>query len=62
MSDPLIEIVEFAGKACGTIAKDLAEVSTPLGEAFRRGWRQAWAHQPESAPEASGTEPAAKPS
>lgn len=60
MSDPLSEIFEFAGKACGTIAKDLAEVSTPLGEAFRRGWRQAWTQKPESAPEAAGAEPAAK--
>ena len=46
MSDPLIEIAEFTGKACGTIAKDLAEVSKPLAEAFRRGWHEAMAERP----------------
>jgi len=46
MSDPLEEIFEFAGKAAGTIARDLEDVSKPLGEAFRRGWRQAWAEKP----------------
>ncbi len=42
MSDPFIEISEFTGRACGTIARDLADISQPLAEAFRRGWRSAW--------------------
>ena len=46
MSDPLEEIFEFAGKAAGTIARDLEDVSKPLGQAFRRGWRRAWAEKP----------------
>jgi hypothetical protein len=46
MSDAVKEIFEFAGKACGTIVKDLADISQPLTEAFRRGWRQAIADQP----------------
>ena len=53
MSDPLEEIFEFAGKAAGTIARDLEDVSRPLGQAFRRGWRQSWAEksaQPAEAP------------
>lgn len=53
MSDPLEEIFEFAGKAAGIIARDLEDVSRPLGQAFRRGWRQAWAEksaQPAEAP------------
>ena len=53
MSDPLEEIFEFTGKAAGTIARDLEDVSRPLGQAFRRGWRQAWAEksaQPAEAP------------
>ena len=45
MSDPLEEIFEFTGKAAGTIARDLEDVSRPLGQAFRRGWRQAWSEK-----------------
>jgi hypothetical protein len=50
MSDPFIEMAEFAGRACGTIAKDLAEVSVPLAEAFRRGWQEAMTRQATTAP------------
>jgi len=53
MSDPLTEMFEFAGKACGIIVKDLSDLSQPLAEAFRRGWRGAWAEksaQPAEAP------------
>jgi hypothetical protein len=50
MSDPLIEIAEFTGKACGIIAKDLADVSKPLAAAFRRGWREAMAERPAGEP------------
>lgn len=56
MSDPLEEIFEFAGKAAGTIARDLQDVSKPLGQAFRRGWRRAWAEkspQPAASPAAT---------
>ena len=35
MSEPLKEMAHFAGKACGTIVKDVAEFSQPLTEAFR---------------------------
>jgi hypothetical protein len=45
MSDPLTEMFEFAGKACGIIVKDLADFSQPLAEAFRRGWREAMEKQ-----------------
>lgn len=53
MSDPLIEMAEFTGKACGTIAKDVADFSKPLAEAFRRGWREAMEEKsrPRPAPE-----------
>jgi hypothetical protein len=53
MSDPFLEMAEFTGRACGTIAKDLSDISKPLAEAFRRGWREAQAGQPEPAPEHS---------
>ncbi len=46
MSNPLKEMAHFAGKACGTIVKDVAEFSQPLSEAFRQGWRKAMADQP----------------
>ena len=56
MSEPLKEMAHFAGKACGTIVKDVAEFSQPLTEAFRQGWQEAMADQPkpktESAPAA----------
>lgn len=55
MSDPLIEMAEFAGKASGTIVRDLADLSKPLAEAFRRGWRQAMSDEP-------GTQTASPPS
>jgi len=55
MSEPLKEMAHFAGKACGTIVKDVAEFSQPLTEAFRQGWREAMADQPKPAPK---TEPA----
>ena len=61
MSDPLEEMFEFAGKACGIIARDLEEVSKPLGEAFRRGWRQARAQasaRPSEAPTSQAPESA----
>ncbi|MEE8199910.1 MAG: hypothetical protein V3R29_01970 [Candidatus Acidoferrales bacterium] len=54
MSNPLMEIAEFAGKASGTIVKDVADFSRPLADAFRRGWREAMEEKPK-------TEPAAKP-
>jgi hypothetical protein len=52
MSDPFVEMAEFTGRACGTIAKDLSDISKPLAEGFRRGWREAMAgkHEPASAP------------
>jgi hypothetical protein len=53
MSDPLTEMFEFAGKACGIIVKDLADFSQPLAEAFRRGWRVAMEQKP--APQAAPT-------
>lgn len=57
MSDPLVEIAEFAGRACGIIVKDVAEASQPLAAAFRRGWREALTGQSktEAAPSASKT-------
>ncbi len=36
------EAAEFAGHACGIIARDVSEMSKPLGAAFRQGWTQAW--------------------
>lgn len=57
MSDPFIEMAEFAGRACGTIAKDLADVSQPLAEAFRRGWQEAMTRQTASASEPAATSP-----
>lgn len=53
MSDPVTEMFEFAGKACGIVVKDLADVSHPLAEAFRRGWRQAMAERATREPEAA---------
>ena len=50
MSDPFIEISEFTGRACGIIARDLADISQPLAKAFRRGWRSAWEEQSEPSP------------
>lgn len=50
MNQTLNEIAEFVGKACGTIVKDLAEISPPLTEAFRRGWREAMADKPKTKP------------
>ncbi len=50
MSDTLIEMAEFAGRACGTITKDVADFSQPLAEAFRRGWREAMEEKPRSRP------------
>jgi len=50
MSDPLTEMFEFAGKACGIIVKDLSDLSQPLAEAFRRGWRDAMADKPATRP------------
>lgn len=50
MSDTLNEILEFAGKACGTIVKDLADISEPLAESFRRGWREAMEDKPAAQP------------
>lgn len=55
MSDPLMEMAEFAGKACGTIVKDVADISKPLAEAFRRGWREALGERPASQPASSTT-------
>jgi hypothetical protein len=55
MSDPLEEIFEFAGKAAGIIARDLQEISKPLGRAFRRGWRRAWEDKPTQAAEAQAS-------
>lgn len=51
MSDPFVEMAEFTGRACGTIAKDLGDISKPLAEGFRRGWHEAMAGQPEPAAE-----------
>ncbi|MFQ5723797.1 MAG: hypothetical protein ACE5G6_04835 [Terriglobia bacterium] len=50
MSDPLLEIAEFAGKASGTIVKDVADFSQPLADAFRRGWREAMEKKPKTEP------------
>ncbi|MFQ5664377.1 MAG: hypothetical protein ACE5HL_11160 [Terriglobia bacterium] len=50
MNQTLNEIAEFTGKACGTIVKDLAEISPPMTEAFRRGWREAMQDKPKTAP------------
>lgn len=55
MSDPFIEIAEFAGKACGIIARDMADFSRPLGEAFRRGWDNAWEEQTQTTPAGNQT-------
>ncbi len=49
MSDPVEDIFEFAGKATGIIAKDLADVSKPLAAAYRRGWHRAWEEKPAAA-------------
>ena len=38
----LEEAAEFTGRACGIIARDLADISKPLGVSFRQGWTQAW--------------------
>lgn len=59
MSEPLNEVFQFLGKACGTIVKDLADISQPLTEAFRRGWREAMTEQPqtESTPSSSNHAP-----
>ncbi len=46
MQKALNEMAEFAGRACGIIARDLAEVSRPLAAAFRRGWHSAWQEEP----------------
>jgi hypothetical protein len=46
MNKTLYEIAKFTGKACGTVVKDLAEISQPLGEAFREGWREAMSERP----------------
>lgn len=54
MSNPLNEMAEFTGRACGVIARDLADFSKPLAESFRRGWQQAWQDQ-------TATEPTAEP-
>ena len=45
-----LEMAEFAGKVCGTIAKDLADISKPLAEAFRRGWQAATPERPTTEP------------
>jgi len=63
MSDPFIEMAEFAGRACGIIARDLADISRPLAEGFRRGWREAMCERPQAeaastSSESSATEPA----
>ena len=42
MKDFFEEAAEFAGRACGIIARDLSDISKPLGTAFRQGWNQAW--------------------
>ena len=60
MSDPLEEIFEFAGKAAGTIARDLEDVSRPLGRAFRRGWRQAWEEKSAQSVESPATSQASE--
>lgn len=56
MADPLIEMAEFAGKACGIIARDLNDLGRRLGplvenagDAFRRGWREGRAEKPAAA-------------
>lgn len=58
MSNVLNEMAHFAGKACGTIVKDVADFSQPLSEAFRRGWQEAMAERPkaEAEPAASSTD------
>ncbi len=52
MNRAFIEMAEFAGRACGTVAKDLAEFSQPLAEGFRRGWREAMKEKPKTEPAA----------
>jgi len=46
MKDAFEEMAEFAGRACGIIAIDLAELSPSAAEAFRRGWQQVKAGAP----------------
>ena len=58
MNDPFMEIVEFTGRACGTIARDLADISQPLAEAFRRGWRTAWEEAKAAPADQQTSEPA----
>ncbi|MFQ5777095.1 MAG: hypothetical protein ACE5IP_03720 [Terriglobia bacterium] len=48
MSDPFEQMAEFAGKASGIIVRDLADISKPLTEAFRRGWRRAMTDEPKT--------------
>lgn len=48
MSDPFEQMAEFTGKACGTIVRDVADISKPLTEAFRRGWRRAMTDEPKA--------------
>jgi hypothetical protein len=59
MSDPFIEMAEFAGRACGIVARDVAEISKPLAEGFRRGWREAMADMGRQEPVADPAEPVA---
>lgn len=44
--DPFLEMAEFAGRACGTVVKDVADFSKPMADAFRRGWREAMTERP----------------
>ena len=50
MNKTLEEIAQFTGKAAGIIVRDLADISPPLTEAFRRGWREKTEDEPAAQP------------
>ena len=52
------EAAEFTGRACGIIARDLADISKPLGVSFRRGWTQAWEENTAKTSDTANTAPA----
>lgn len=61
----LLEMAEFTGRATGTMARDLADISQPVADAVRRGWHDGWTRRtaraaepappsaPDSAPESA---------